>query len=374
MPDQDDKEIRIVIAGGGTGGHLFPALGIARALRAESANVRITFIGSRFGLEARILPDAGEEVHLLTIRGLQRGFSLRSIGRNLMLPWRFIRAYLASAAILRRVDPHVVVGTGGYAAALPLAAAQRRNIPTLLQEQNSYPGLTTRRLAPRASHVCLNDEAAAPYLGTDRWSVTGNPVALPVVNVDPAQARKTLGMSATGRVIFILGGSQGSRPLNDHFLSHWQTYTESMGVHLLWQTGASQYDQVAGATGESGKVTAIPFIDDMAAAYAAADLVICRAGAMTLSELTLQGKPSILVPLPSAAADHQTHNAKGLAGKGAAVALPQSDLPSGALEKIVTGLLADPEALSAMGAAARRAAQPQAGAAVATEILKLAQA
>ena len=147
-----------------------------------------------------------------------------------------------------------------------------------------------------------------------------------------------------------------------------------MGVQLLWQTGAAQYGQVAGATGDSGQVTAIPFIDDMAAAYAAADLVICRAGAMTLSELTLQGKPSILVPLPSAAADHQTHNAKGLADKGAAVALPQSDLPSGALEKIVTELLADPEALSAMGAAARRAARPQAGAAVATEILKLAQA
>ena len=363
-----------MIAGGGTGGHLFPALGIARALRAESVPVSITFIGSRFGLEARILPGSGEAFSLLPIRGLQRGLSLRSVGRNLLLPWRFIRSYLASWAILRRIDPHVVVGTGGYAAGLPLAVAQRKGIPTLLQEQNSYPGLTTRRLAAGASHICLNDEAAAQYLDTDRWSVTGNPVALPVGIVDQATARKALGIRASGPVIFILGGSQGSRPLNDHFLQQWQTCTDSMGAHLLWQTGPAQFDQVAAATSESGSVTATPFIDDMASAYAAADLVICRAGAMTLSELTLQGKPSILVPLPSAAADHQTHNARRLADIGAALLLPQSDLPSGALETMTAGILADPDALSAMGAAARKAARPDAGAAVAREILKLAQA
>lgn len=364
----------MVIAGGGTGGHLFPALGIAKALRELVPSIRITFIGSMFGLEARILPGTGEDFHLLPIRGLQRGLSLRSIGRNLLLPLRFIRSYLTSAKLLRQIAPHVVVGTGGYAAALPLAVAQRRNIPTLLQEQNSYPGLATRRLAARADHICLTYEEAAQHLSTDRWTVTGNPVAISGSNVNPMRARQTLGISANGRVLFVLGGSQGSRPLNNHFLSCWQTYTESMAVHLLWQTGAAQYDHIASSTGGSPQVTVLPFIDDMASAYAAADLVVCRAGAMTLSELAALGKPSILVPFPHAAADHQTHNANVLAAKGAAQMLPQSELPGGALERMVTQLLADPDALAAMSAAALKAAHPGAGKAVAEQILKLARA
>jgi UDP-N-acetylglucosamine--N-acetylmuramyl-(pentapeptide) pyrophosphoryl-undecaprenol N-acetylglucosamine transferase len=374
MPKQGKQRLRILLAGGGTGGHLFPALAIAQGLREADGACDIRFIGSRFGLEARVLPEMNEVFYPLTIRGIQRGIGPTSLGRNLLFPWRFIRAYVHCLKIIKEFNPQVVVGTGGYASGLPLLAAQRKGIPTLLHEQNSYPGVTTRRLAPRASVVCLTYEASAKDIQSENWVITGNPVRFGGSLPNRKTAKQRLGLPPRRQVLFILGGSQGSRPLNRHFLSHWRTYTEEIGVHLLWQTGMRSYRRIRRALKDTDRVSLMPFIMDMASAYMAADLVVSRAGAMTLSEITNLGRPAILVPLPSAAADHQTRNAQVLAKRKAARIVPQSELSRGMLEKIARQLIQHPDRSRAMGKRAQSLAQPEATQTIVSHILHLAEA
>ena len=365
--------IRVLLAGGGTGGHLFPALAIARGLR-NTADCEIRFVGSSYGLEAQLLPRRNEVLYPLPVRGLQRGLSMRAFWRNLSLPFRFFRAYRRCLEIMAEFRPHVVVGTGGYASAPPLMAAQRRGVPTVLQEQNSYPGLTTRRLARRAARVCLTYEEAAQYLNTDLWEVTGNPIPFSGQLPDKATARKSMNLPPGEKVLFILGGSQGSLPLNRHFLQKWRFYTEQLQLFLLWQTGPAHLDAVVRIVNSQQRLIILPFIDDMAAAYSAVDLVVCRAGAMTLTELTYLGKPSVLVPLPSAAGDHQTKNARTLQKRGAARLVLQSELAKGKLEAVVKRIFARSASLQAMADKARSLARPDATEVIVHHILELARA
>ncbi|UCD36802.1 MAG: undecaprenyldiphospho-muramoylpentapeptide beta-N-acetylglucosaminyltransferase [Fidelibacterota bacterium] len=374
MPGQDHNRLRVLMAGGGTGGHLYPALAIARGLREAVDECDIRFSGSIYGLEARILPEENEVFYPLKIRGIQRGLGPVSLARNLVFPWRFFRSRWRCRRILQQFKPHVVVGTGGYASGLPLMSAQRRGIPTLIHEQNSYPGITTRRLARKASLVCLTYKSSVEYLHSDGWILTGNPVRFGQNIPSRRTARQKLGLPARGQVLFILGGSQGSRPLNRHFKTHWQVYTEEMGAHLLWQTGTSNYKRLSRSLGSEKGVNLVPFIKDMASAYMASDLVVCRAGALTLSELTALGKPSVLVPLPSAAADHQTKNAKVLVNHNAARMVLQSDLARGALERIVKRLIKYPDRLKAMSKRASHLAQSDATENIVEHILRLAEA
>ncbi len=364
----------MLIAGGGTGGHLYPALAIARGLRVVDDGCDIRFVGSRYGLEARVLADENEVFYPLNIRGIQRGIGPVSFGRNLLFPWRFARSRWRCHRIIREFAPHVAVGTGGYASGPPLLAAQRNRIPTLIQEQNSFPGITTRHLARRANMVCLTYKSSARYLKGDNWVLTGNPVRFEGRRPDRNEARSRLDLPARKQVLFILGGSQGSRPLNDHFREHWRTYTETMWAHLLWQTGPTDCERVREAVGNAKQVTILPFITDMAAAYSAADLVVCRAGAMTLSELTYVGLPSVLIPLPGAAADHQTRNAQVLVRHKAARMVAQSELPHGALEKILKKLIRYPDRLKSMGKRAKKLSRPDATATIVQHILQLAEA
>lgn len=361
------------MAGGGTGGHLFPALAIARGLREIDDRCDIRFVGSRHGLEARILANQNEVFYPLNIRGIQRGWGPLSLGRNLIFPWRFVVSQLRCRQIIKGFKPHVAVGTGGYASGLPLLEAQRQGIPTLIQEQNSYPGITTRRLARNANLVCLTYETTLQYLHCKDWVLTGNPIRFDRNIPNRQTARRQLGLPARRQTVLILGGSQGSRPLNNHFLAHWRTYTEKMGVHLLWQTGAASYKRLAQATGDTEHVTCVPFISDMASAYAAADLVVCRAGATTVAELTYMAKPSILIPLPSAAADHQTRNAKVLVNHKAARMVPQRELSQGKLEAVVKRLIQYPDRLRAMAKRAQSLAQPDATKIIVEHILQLAE-
>ena len=372
MPKQERKGLRVLIAGGGTGGHLFPALGIAQGLREVAPRADIRFVGSKYGLEERILPAENEIFYPLNIRGIQRGWGPVALMRHLVFPWRFWAAYRRCSQILREFQPQVVVGTGGYAAGLPLLAAQRKGIPTLIQEQNSYPGITTRRLARKADVICLTYRESAEYLDTDHWTVTGNPVRFTDDLPSKTEARRQFGLPARKPVVFILGGSQGSRPLNDHFLANWRTYTDDMGVQLLWQTGPADHTRLLKEVGTGQGVIFKPFIRDMAAAYLAADLVISRAGAMTISELTALGRPAVLVPFPSAAADHQTRNARLLEKKHAARLVPQSELSRGVLEQAVGKLLGAPGRLQDMADRAKRLAKPDAGHEIVNHILKLA--
>ncbi len=363
-----------MLAGGGTGGHLFPALAIARGLRAVDHDCDIRFVGSRYGLEARVLSEENEVFYPLNIRGIQRGLGPVSLGRNLIFPWRFAVSRRRCRQIMNEFEPHVVVGTGGYASGVPLLAAQRRRIPTLVHEQNAYPGMTTRRLARKANVVCLTYQSSAQYLHAGKCVLTGNPVRFDLDNL-PSQraARKQLGLPIRRQVVFILGGSQGSRPLNNHFLAHRHTYTDKMKAHLFWQTGSANYERLSKAIGSNGRVTLVPFITDMAAAFVAADLVVSRAGAMTIAELTCLGRPSILVPLPTAAADHQTLNAQVLVKKKAACLVPQSELSRGMLEEQVRRLIKYPGRLGAMGKRAQKLARPDAAETIVKHILKLAE-
>ncbi|MFC1535533.1 undecaprenyldiphospho-muramoylpentapeptide beta-N-acetylglucosaminyltransferase [Candidatus Neomarinimicrobiota bacterium] len=363
-----------MLAGGGTGGHLYPALAIAQGLRGLDANCDIRFVGSKYGLEAKVLPQKNEVFYPLNIRGLQRSISPIALGRNLRLPWRFAVSYLRCQTILRQFKPQVVVGTGGYASALPILAAQRKGIPTLLHEQNSYPGLTTRKLTSRASVVCLTYETTSKFIPTNNWIITGNPVRFQNVVTNRKTARQQLGLPARKQILFILGGSQGSRPLNNHFLSHWPEYTKQMGVHLLWQTGLRDFKRLNKAVGEESSITLSPYIINMEAAYRASDLVVSRAGAMTLAEITTMGKPAVLVPLPSAAADHQTRNAELLLKKKAARLVPQVELQKGTLETVIRQLINYPDRLRVMGKRIRSLALPEATPIILDQILKLVEA
>jgi UDP-N-acetylglucosamine--N-acetylmuramyl-(pentapeptide) pyrophosphoryl-undecaprenol N-acetylglucosamine transferase len=374
MPGQEHKRLRILLAGGGTGGHLYPAVAIAQGLRGLDANCDIRFVGSKYGLEATVLPQKNEVFYPLNIRGLQRRISPIALGRNLRLPWRFAESYLRCRKILRQFSPQVVVGTGGYASALPILAAQRKGIPTLLHEQNSYPGLTTRKLTSKASMVCLTYEATSKFMPTNNWIITGNPVRFKNVITSRKSARQHLGLPVRKQILFILGGSQGSRSLNNHFLTHWPEYTQHMGVHLLWQTGSRDFKRLNKAVGSESSITLSPYIINMEAAYRASDLVVSRAGAMTISEITNMGKPSVLVPLPSAAADHQTRNAELLLKKKAARLVPQVELHKGTLETVIRQLINYPDRLRAMGKRIRSLALPEATPKILDQILKLAEA
>jgi UDP-N-acetylglucosamine--N-acetylmuramyl-(pentapeptide) pyrophosphoryl-undecaprenol N-acetylglucosamine transferase len=334
----------------------------------------IRFVGSRHGLEARVLPEQNEVFYPLNIRGIQRGLGPVSLGRNLLFPWRFASSFLRCRSIIREFNPQVVVGTGGYASGVPLLVAQRRGVPTVIHEQNSYPGITTRRMAKQANLICLTYQSSAEFIPSDDWIVTGNPVRFRRDIPSRRSARRQLGLPARRQVLFILGGSQGSRPLNKHFQGHWRTYTEDMGAHLLWQTGERDFKRLSKKVADDKRVTLVPFIKDMAAAYVAADLVVCRAGAMTLSELICLGIPSILVPLPSAAADHQTKNAMVLVKQNVARLVAQSSLPNGTMEKTVKQLIRYPDRLRAMRKRVRNLTSPNATETIVNHILELAEA
>jgi UDP-N-acetylglucosamine--N-acetylmuramyl-(pentapeptide) pyrophosphoryl-undecaprenol N-acetylglucosamine transferase len=352
--------MKVLLAGGGTGGHLYPALGIAAGLRASRPEVDVRFIGSYYGIEARVLPTLNELFYPLDIKGIQRSFDSQGLVNNFKLPTRFMSSYRRSKQILRNFKPDVVIGTGGYASGIPVLAAQRKHIPTLIQEQNSYPGLTNRRLARKAQKICLTYEDSAQFFDTEHIEVTGNPIRFTGVIPDQSVARKNFKIPVDRQVILILGGSQGSVPLNKHFLGVARTYVRELGVHLLWQTGDAHFDGINKSVGFKRGVTLLPFIHDMLGAYAAADLVICRAGAMTISELTYIGKPAILVPFPNAAGDHQTKNADSLVKKRAAIKVDQANFKDGKLENIVQNLLEDPKRLKNMSRAAKRMGHPQA--------------
>jgi len=363
MPDK----IRVIIAGGGTGGHLFPAIAIADELRQLGAQVK--FIGSKFGIEALTLPNRGENPLLLPIRGIQRDFSISSILRNLLFPIRFIYSYIKSARFIKSFRPHVVVGTGGYSSGVPLLAAIRSGIKTLIQEQNSYPGITTRKLSSKVNIVCTAFEEASTYLSGDIRTY-GNPIRKNLMVTEKLSARRELQINDTAPTIFILGGSQGSLPLNTHFQTMYPKYVEK-GFQIIWQCGEAHFDHFR-VLAENENLHIFPFIQDMGQVYSASDLVVCRAGALTLAELSYCQKASVLVPFPHAAADHQTVNARSLADKGAAILVPQSELSSGSLERQIFSLFEHPEAISDMEKKAGVLACPNATQKIANAILGLA--
>jgi UDP-N-acetylglucosamine--N-acetylmuramyl-(pentapeptide) pyrophosphoryl-undecaprenol N-acetylglucosamine transferase len=363
----------VVVAGGGTGGHLYPALAIADALRARRPDVRVLFVGAARGLEARVLPARREWHVLLPVRGADRGHALSALRA---LP-DVVVSIVRVARLFARERPEVVLVTGGYAAAPAGLVAGLTGIPLVLQEQNSVPGVVTRLLSRWASraYVAFPGVLDILPLAPGRARVTGNPVRSGTSR-PRAEARAAFGIPRDADLVLVAGGSQGSLALNG-FVGD-AIRGVALGVlerprdlHLLWVTGPAHARAVAELLGETGTpdwVHPVPYVDDFPSALAAADLAVSRAGAMSTAELLLHGLPAILVPLPTAAADHQTHNARSLEQAGAAIVSPQRELSGEKLWKQLTELLASRERLETMRGAARALARPSAAADIAADI------
>ena len=370
---------RVLFAGGGTGGHLYPALNLADAFRRLDPRTEVHFIGAQRGVEQRVLPEKGVPHTLLPLEPIRRAQPWQN--------WRLVPSFFSSVAGLRRIfadfRPNLVVGTGGYASGFAVVYGWRRGVPVAVQEQNSFPGLVTRSMARRARQIHLAFPEAKKYLKTGpRTEVFeyGNPIALPDFSVDRAEARSRFGLGA-GTVCLVVGGSQGSRAVNEALLSDVRGAVEGRlpppppGFELLWATGPAHFDAIQQKLGDVGRpawVKAMPYITDMPGALASADFAVSRAGAMSLAELSAWGVPPVLVPLPTAAANHQHHNAVALADAGAAVLVPETELGhSGRLWNEVQSLAADPARRAALAAKARERGRPDAADRIVAEMAKL---
>lgn len=360
---------RVWFAGGGTGGHLYPGLAIARALVRARPDVRPLFIGAHRGVERDVLPTTEFEHVLLDLHPLYRGRPWEN--------WRTVRGAIGSwrrlSAFAHAGRPAVVVGTGGYASALALAYALAHRIPYVLQEQNSHAGLTMRLFARRAREVYLGFPEAVAQLGgaaDPRLVDIGNPIdPPPVPRPDRATARARWGFpDDDAPVLLVFGGSQGARAVND-VVDAWLAKGIPERLHVIWATGRGSYDTFRHR--ESDRVRVRAYLSPMAEAYAAADLAVARAGAMGTAELVAWGIPALLVPLPTAAADHQTVNAEALARAGAAIAVPQRELTVERLDAEVRRLLDDPGARERLAAGARARARPDAAMRIAERIARM---
>ncbi len=361
--------MKVLIAGGGTGGHLMPALAIAAALTEQRPDIQLLLIGSERGIEKTVLPKYPYAYRLLPSEPLYRGSWWRNV--------RWIRLALRLKHDVDRLldaeRPDVVVSTGGYAAGPVVWRAQRRGIPTALQEQNAFPGLTTRWLARRARHIYLGIDDARGRLSTGvatQIFTFGNPIRPPAPNgTDRSAALREMGLEPSRPCVFVFGGSQGSQALNAAVAGALEQRLLD-GVSLLWGTGPAHAQRYA-SHAVPGRVVVRGFFDPIAPAYRAADLVVSRAGAMTIAELCAWGKPSVLVPLKTAAADHQTYNARALAARGAAILLPEPDLTAESLAKTVVEISGDRSRLTTMAERAHANGHPEASREIAAAILTL---
>lgn len=357
------QEVRVMIAGGGTGGHLIPALALAGAIERRRPGAKVFHVGTPRGPDRELLPASGRPYRLLEAPRVERSRRWR----NALLPIRLVGAFLAARRLVRSFDPHAVVGTGGYVMVPVVAAALLRGRPVVLQEQNAVPGLATRVLARWADAICVQfPESAERLPGRAPVKVTGSPI--PPLDPEPADFAERLdpGRATLG----VFGGSQGSRALNDALIDAWGA-SPSTVPNVVWQTGSADLERARAAADWPGRVIVEAFYRPMAAVYPRLDLIICRAGAMTVSEITAWGIPSILVPYPAATDDHQTKNARSLEEAGAAVVVPEPDLSGRRLANLVEGLLAAPERRAEMAAAARSLGRPDAADAVASRVLDL---
>ena len=360
---------RILVAGGGTGGHAYPALAIAGAIHDLAPESVIEFAGTTDHIEWRVVPEAGYTIHPITVSPLHRKLTVR----NLAFPFKLVKGLIQSLSLVRRFDPDVVVGTGGYVAGPVLWAAASRGIPIVLQEQNAFAGKTNKLLGPKATQVHIAFEDARKWFPGVDCRMSGNPVRKELTEPARAEGLKEFGVDADKKVVLVFGGSLGSAALNRVMLAKYLELLEDPGLFVIWQTGSGYYDRYSEQVAKHERLRLLKYIDRMDLAYAAADLVVCRSGASTCSELALTGTPAILVPSPNVAEDHQTYNARSLADDGAAVLLPEPEMDD-AIVQTVRSLLADVEARERMSAEMKRLARPNAAETIARDILELAAA
>ncbi len=367
-----EEELKVIISGGGTGGHIFPAISIANALKAIRPSVKILFVGAEGRMEMTRVPAAGYEIKGLPVSGFDR----KHLMRNIKVLYRAAQSRMMAKKILHEFKPQVAVGVGGYASGPMLSACESLGIPILLQEQNSYAGVTNKILARKADKICVAYDNMEKFFPASKIILTGNPVRqeLLSINVSREVAIKSFGLDPSKKTILIIGGSLGAKTINDSVLTHLSLIRQS-NVQFIWQTGKFYSEQIREELEKKGKPDNLyvsDFIADMAKAYKAADLVISRAGASSISELCLLGKPCILVPSPNVAEDHQTKNALALAKKDAAIYIKDSEAQMALLPKAVS-TVNEPERLVALSRNILTLAHPDAARIIAEEVIKLAK-
>lgn len=360
---------RIIISGGGTGGHVFPAIAIADALKALRPEAEFLFVGALGRMEMERVPKAGYEIRGLDITGFQRSLS----AKNLSFPLKVLKSLRLSRKIIKKFKPDVAVGVGGYASGPLLQVATKKGIPTLIQEQNSYPGITNRLLARKVSRICVAYEGMGKWFPNEKMIVTGNPVRSSVVQIDGKREEglKYFDLEAGKPTLLIVGGSLGARTINESIAGVLDEIGDT-NCQVIWQTGKNYIDKAKAQVKEKGaeNVHVTAFIEQMDLAYAAADLVVSRAGAMALSELCLIGKPSVLVPSPNVAEDHQTKNAMALVAKEAALLVSDAN-SRGDLWPTVSELLKNSEERESLAKNAKAMGKPDSAKRIAEEVLKL---
>lgn len=329
--------LRVLISGGGTGGHIFPAVAIANALRRRDPRTEILFVGALGRMEMERVPAAGYDIVGLPVAGFDR----KRLWRNFSVLLKLWRSMRRARKVLRDFRPDIAIGVGGYASGPMLKQAQQAGVPTLLQEQNSYAGVTNKLLARKAGAICVAYPGMERFFPDGRIIMTGNPVRADIVetSISKADAKKAIGMDPDRKLVLVVGGSLGARTINESIALSFDAIAEA-GAQVLWQTGKLYAEECSAVAAPHEHVKAMPFITDMATAYRAADLVVARAGAGTISELQLIGLPSILIPSPMVAEDHQRKNAQALVDRDAAVMVLDADARRD-LSGLVASLLAD---------------------------------
>ena len=366
-----ETELRVIISGGGTGGHIFPAVSIANAIKALRPDAKILFVGALGRMEMQRVPAAGYEIKGLPICGFDR----KNLLKNFKVLYKIWKSQRMAKQIIKDFQPQVAVGVGGYASGPTLNKAAAMGIPCLIQEQNSYAGVTNKLLAKKAEKICVAYEGMERFFPAEKIILTGNPVrqALLDTTISREDAIKSFGLDPTKKTILLVGGSLGARTINESVLQHLDL-VKSSDIQFIWQTGkyysAAIAEQLKGQDIPNLKVT--DFISDMGAAYKAADLVISRAGASSISEFCLIGKPVILVPSPNVAEDHQTKNALALSTRNAAIYVKDAEAPATLLELAIK-TVNDGAKLKSLSENVLKLALPDSADIIAKEVIKLAQ-
>ncbi len=366
-----DNELRIIISGGGTGGHIFPAVSIANAIKAKHPDAKILFVGALGRMEMQRVPAAGYEIKGLPICGFDRKHLLK----NIAVLFKIWKSQRMAKKIIKDFKPMAAVGVGGYASGPTLNVCASKGIPCLIQEQNSYAGVTNKLLAKKADKICVAYEGMERFFPAEKIIMTGNPVRQNVLetNMTTEEARKLFGLDPNKKTILLVGGSLGARTINESVLGNLEKIANS-NIQFIWQTGkfynASIQEQLKGK--ELPNLKVMDFISDMGAAYKAADLVISRAGASSISEFCLIGKPVILVPSPNVAEDHQTKNAMALVNKDAAIYVKDCEAPSLLIDKAIK-IVSDEQKLNSLSENIKKLGLKNSADVIADEVVKLAR-
>ena len=368
------KEYRIIISGGGTGGHIFPALSIADAIKAKQPDAKILFVGADNRMEMQRVPDAGYEIVGLPIAGFDR----KNLLKNIKVLWKIFKSQRMARKVIKEFAPQMAVGVGGYASGPTLKMAASMGIPTLIQEQNSYAGVTNKILAKGARLICVAYEGMERFFPKERILLTGNPVRknLLEMRANRKEAMKAMQLDENRKCVLIVGGSLGARSINEGIMANIEKIRENSGIQFIWQTGKLYFEEMKRRAAEAGKpenLIITDFVSNMGNALSAANLVVSRAGAGSISEFALLGKAVILVPSPNVSEDHQTKNAMALVDKDAAIYVADANVNEELIEKTIE-TVNDEMKIALLEANIQKMGKPNAASEIADEVLKLADA